>query len=65
MKSDQERFTPYINKEVIIDKGYNNSGPVILVKIYGLHFCRVKDPNDGYEWETMLYRLSEPDKPKT
>jgi hypothetical protein len=42
----------------MIDVGYTNSGEVILVRIYGQNFCRVKDPGTGEEWDTMIYRLS-------
>lgn len=42
----------------MIDVGYTNSGEVILTKIYGKNFCRVMDPETGYAWDTMLYRLS-------
>lgn len=42
----------------VIDAEYNNGGLVELVKIYGKHFCRVKDPDTGAEWDTMLNRLS-------
>jgi hypothetical protein len=43
----------------IIDKDFRNGGEVELVSIYGKHFCRVKDPDTGAEWETMMNRLSE------
>ena len=43
----------------IIDNGFRNSGVVELVAIYGKHFCRVKDPDNGAEWDTMLNRLSD------
>lgn len=42
----------------IIDADFANGGPVVLVKIHGKHFCRVKDPDTASEWETMLDRLS-------
>ena len=35
-----------------------NGGEIELVAIYGKHFCRVKDPDTGAEWDTMLNRLS-------
>lgn len=43
----------------IIDEGFKISGEVEVVKIYGNHFCRVKNPENGSEWDTMIYRLSE------
>lgn len=42
----------------IIDAKYQNGGEVILVS-FGNHFCIVKDPETGSEWQTMVYRLSE------
>lgn len=35
-------------------------GTVVVVACHGPLFCRVKNPDTGYEWETMCYRLSEP-----
>lgn len=51
-----------VGNSYIIDKGYKNSGEVILVCIYGKFFCRVKDPDTGSEWDTMKNRLSELNK---
>ena len=42
----------------IIDKKFNNGGEVVLMKIYGRIFCKVKDPETGTEWDTMMNRLS-------
>lgn len=42
----------------IIDAKYQNGDEVILVS-FGNHFCTVKDPETGAEWQTMVYRLSE------
>jgi endonuclease III len=54
MKSDNLKD----GETYIIDKGYSNSGEVILVR-HGKHFCTVRDPETKTEWETMTYRLSE------
>lgn len=43
----------------IIDKKFQNGGKIILVKVYGKLFCRVKNPDTEAEWDTMIYRLSE------
>jgi hypothetical protein len=48
-----------IGNTYIIDKEFNNSGEVILTQIYGKVFCRVKDPDTGGEWDTMINRLTE------
>lgn len=48
-----------VGRRYVIDKDFANSGEVVLVRIYGNHFCRVADPDDGVEWDTMKYRLSE------
>lgn len=48
-----------IGNTYIIDEGFTNSGEVTLIKIYGNHFCSVRDESNGEEWETMLYRLTE------
>lgn len=47
-----------IGSRYIIDKDFRNSSEIILIKIYGEHFCRVKDPDTGTEWDTMINRLS-------
>lgn len=47
-----------VGSHYIIDNGFRNSGEVELITIYGKHFCKVKDPDTGNEWDTMLYRLS-------
>lgn len=47
-----------IGETYIIDAGFRNSGEVVLIKIYGRLFCRVKNPDNDYEWDTMLNRLS-------
>jgi hypothetical protein len=46
-------------KTYIIDADHPNGGDVILVRVYGKLFCRVKDPDTGGEWDTMINRLSE------
>jgi hypothetical protein len=48
-----------IGNSYIIDEGFSNSGEVVLIQIYGKFFCRVKDPDTGGEWDTMINRLSE------
>jgi hypothetical protein len=48
-----------VGNTYIIDKGFQNSGEVVLVCIYGKIFCKVKDPDTGNEWDTMLNRLTE------
>lgn len=58
-----ERDKLVVGETYLIDVGYNNSGEVILMKVYGHHFCKVKDPDTGEEWDTMIYRLSD-HKPK-
>jgi hypothetical protein len=58
MKADADRLRPYIGQEVWIDKGATNEGAVILLEILGDHFCIVKDPDTGAEWQTMMVRLS-------
>lgn len=47
-----------VGSRYIIDKEFRNGGEIELVTIYGKHFCRVKDPDTGAEWDTMLNRLS-------
>ena len=46
-------------KDYIIDERFQNGGKVKLVKLYGKLFCRVKDLETNYEWDTSCYRLSE------
>ena len=47
-----------VGSRYIIDKEFRDGGEIELVAIYGKHFCRVKDPDTGAEWDTMLNRLS-------
>ena len=47
-----------VGETYIIDAEFRNSGEILLVKVYGRLFCRVKDPDSGNEWDTMLNRLS-------
>jgi hypothetical protein len=46
-------------KIYIIDNEYNNGGEVELVRVYGKHFCRVRDIDTKVEWDTMLHRLTD------
>lgn len=48
-----------VGDRYIIDKDFRNGSEVELVAIYGKHFCRVKNPINGVEWDTMCNRLSE------
>ncbi len=54
-----KKTTYVVGNQYIIDKDYRNGGTVILLHVYGKLFCRVKDCDSEYEWDTMLYRLSE------
>lgn len=50
---------PTVGKTYIIDKEFSNHGEVICIKVYGKHYCRVKSPDTGYEWDIMQSRLYE------
>lgn len=41
-----------------IDTRFQTGGTVRLLRIYGSHFCEVRDVDTGAEWDTMLSRLS-------
>jgi hypothetical protein len=48
-----------LDHEYILDKKFNNSSVIKLVRVYGKYFCRVKDPEGEYEWDVMCGRLTE------
>lgn len=52
-----EDIEPEVGKRYVIDAGFANSSVVELVS-RDSHYCWVRDPETGYEWETMVYRLS-------
>jgi hypothetical protein len=47
-----------VGNQYIIDKEFRGGSEVEVVVIYGKHFCRVRDIENGTEWDTMLNRLS-------
>lgn len=51
--------------EYILDKEFRTGGVIKVVKVYGNHFCRVKDPITNNEWDVMCNRLSEIEKGDT
>ena len=55
---ERERPILISGNKYIIDKGFRNSGEVILLDVYGEYFCRVKSPDSDYAWDTMINRLS-------
>lgn len=48
-----------VGNQYVIDNDHPNSGDIILIEVYGDHFCRVKDIESNDEWDTMLNRLTE------
>lgn len=48
-------------KEYIINEGWATEGRVVVVHCHGKYFCRVRAVGGEYEWETMCYRLTDPD----
>ena len=55
----EQKTEKIVGNRYILDKGFVNSGEVIVVKVHGKHFCKIKDPESGSVWDTRISRLSE------
>lgn len=54
MSKDKEPLT--VGKQYVIDEDFNSSGTVVLLELYGDHYCLVCDEEGS--WRTMQSRLS-------
>lgn len=45
-------------QRVIVDKGYRNSSEATIIRFTPNRMFATVKSDDGYEWETMTYRLT-------